>query len=360
MVNAGSGFPAVYSTAKSFVTIEEVEDDDDCNDTQDGSVRPFHQNWWPVAAMTALDESRPNALTVLGRKLVAYHSQKEWHVLDDRCSHRFAPLSEGRVVTAVRSEDDGKTCHLQCAYHGWEFDSAGTCQRLPQQPEGIDKARSVQAYPVRVRAGMLWVWTDPTSAKDVAGTVPLPVNPLLDRYVDHFGPGACFMRDLPYGMEILGENLADLSHLPFAHHSLGSLKRELGVLLPMRMVSESGRAKNSAWEKQMPYNKQDVVLPTYEAEVMDPVNHDPIMMSIPNPLNNSDTWTTTIGFYSPCHVRYRRWRGPGMAGHVELFMCPKSEGRSRVFFSTVLNQFFRTRKRKRRADNRVLPCFGSH
>jgi Pheophorbide a oxygenase len=27
----------------------------------------------------------------------------------------------------------------------------------------------------------------------------------------------------------------------------------------------------------------------------------------------------------------RRWQGPGQAGHVELFMCPKASGQARVF-----------------------------
>jgi len=160
--------------------------------------RPIHQNWWPVSALYALDADRPNGIEVLSKKLVALQdSDGSWKVLDDRCSHRFAPLSEGRLL---KDEDSGSVC-LQCAYHGWEFSTDGTCTRVPQQQERVDKARPVQAYPTRTDAGILWVWTDPKTV-DLAESTRLPIDPLLRRFVDNFGDTCCFMRDLPYGMEV--------------------------------------------------------------------------------------------------------------------------------------------------------------
>jgi nitrite reductase/ring-hydroxylating ferredoxin subunit len=84
------------------------------------NLRPFHQNWWPICALNALDTSKPNGLQVLGKHLVAVWNQADstWTVLDDRCSHRFAPLSEGRVL----HPEAGSQCpsSVQCAYHGWQ------------------------------------------------------------------------------------------------------------------------------------------------------------------------------------------------------------------------------------------------
>ena len=97
------------------------------------------------------------------------------------------------------------------------------------------------------------------------------------------------------------------------------------------MLSESERTKNAEWEKEYYSNANDIVLPTLQAEIVDAAKHDPIFKSSPEIGADVDpkTWTTTIAYFNPCHVRYRRWRGS--AGHVELFLCPKSEGRSRVF-----------------------------
>jgi len=304
------------------------------------SLRPFHQNWWPVVALNALDADRPNGLQVLGKHLVAVWNQAGldngappcWTVLDDRCSHRFAPLSEGRVLHSA----DGSSSRLQCAYHGWEFDGTGCATKVPQQPDRVDKARGVMAYPTRERAGLLWVWTDPETI-EISTKVPLPVDPLLDRYVHHFGKDSCFMRDLPYGAEILVENLLDLAHLPYAHHSVGGLCRELGKELPTRMLSLAEKETNAAWEQDYK-SKDGVVLPTFQAEILQAAQHDPMlqMFGARDDSGNTDSWTTTIAYYAASHVRYRRWRGPGKAGHVELFFCPTSEGRSRVFLYNVV------------------------
>jgi pheophorbide a oxygenase len=285
------------------------------------NIRPLHQNWWPVAALTSLKPSQPNALQVLGKPLVAAKfNDSSWSVLDDRCSHRFAPLSEGRMVS---------TGHLQCAYHGWEFDTAtGVCSKLPQITDE-NKVAAVQTYPTREEAGMLWVWMDPSSL-DLADQIHLPISPLLRHYVARFGNEACFMRDLPYGIELLGENLLDLSHLPFSHHSVGGLKREQGGPLPTRMLSKREREDAALWEKEEDptYNP---VLPRYQAEVIDAAQHDPLMMRF---AKSGVEMSTRIGYYDPCHVRYRRKIGE-RATHVELFMCPVSEGRSRVFLFNV-------------------------
>lgn len=71
---------------------------------------------------------------------------------------RLAPLSEGRI------HESG---HLQCTYHGWQFDASGSCTNIPQI--GDDKAHAtacsspracVETYPVQVLQDMLWVFAD--------------------------------------------------------------------------------------------------------------------------------------------------------------------------------------------------------
>ena len=45
------------------------------------------------------------------------------------------------------------------------------------------------------------------------------------------------MRDLPYGYEMLAENVVDVSHLPFAHHGVGALKRDNGKPLALQLTT---------------------------------------------------------------------------------------------------------------------------
>ena len=100
-----------------------------------------------------------------------------------------------------------KTC-IQCAYHGWEFDKKGSCTLLPQlennNPNGRSKVKPVQSFPLQLDVGMVWVWADsnPETA-DMSTAIDLPVSPLLRRHHQEYGDECCFMRDLPYGMELL-------------------------------------------------------------------------------------------------------------------------------------------------------------
>lgn len=97
--------------------------------TDDTADAPFDwwRQWYPVALTRDLDPTSLTKATLLGRELVLWKeggAGGQWRCFLDRCPHRLAPLSEGRV--------DGKTGHLQCAYHGWEFDATGACTKIPQ------------------------------------------------------------------------------------------------------------------------------------------------------------------------------------------------------------------------------------
>ncbi len=292
----------------------------------DSIIRPFHQNWWPVTTLEALDPSRPNVVELLGMKLVIYKSKPDdnddnelsWTCLQDHCPHRFAPLSEGRVVMSSSDETNksSTSCNIQCAYHGWEFGNDGSCVKIPQLDKGkiIQDNYNAKSYPLRIDCGMVFIWADPETA-NLGQLIPLPTFPQLQTNYERNGPSSCFMRDLPYGYELLGENLLDLSHLPFSHHSVASLKRELGGPLPFKMLS---------MQEKSPDN------PLYEAILEDASNTDPTFKSFPATPKDA---TLNLGFYQPNHVRYTRL---GRAeSFVSLFFCPTSPTRSRVFLSNV-------------------------
>jgi pheophorbide a oxygenase len=157
---------------------------------------------------------------------------------------------------------------------------------------------------------MVFVWGDPETS-NLGQLIPLPTFPALEKAIELKGPSSCYMRDLPYGYELLGENLLDLSHLPFSHHSVGNLNRDLGGPLPFKMLSN---------EQKSPDN------PLYEATLEDAYKTDPLFSG--NPKTPKDA-TLNLGFYEPCHVRYTR--KAAAESYVAIFFCPTSATRSRVF-----------------------------
>ena len=72
----------------------------------------------------------------------------------DKCAHRHAPLSEGKLVGD----------NIQCPYHGLEYNAAGDCVRVPGQSQ-IPPGCRVQSYPVVERYQWVWIWMgDPALA----------------------------------------------------------------------------------------------------------------------------------------------------------------------------------------------------
>ena len=57
--------------------------------------------------------------------------------LEDRCGHRSAPLSVGRL----------KGNEVECGYHGLRFDRTGQCTAIPPQ-ELVPPSARVRSYPV--------------------------------------------------------------------------------------------------------------------------------------------------------------------------------------------------------------------
>jgi len=331
--------------------------EDDQKQQSNPSIRPLHQNWWPIAFVNTLNKDAPNAERVLNKDLVLWHDGTEWRCMDDMCAHRYAPLSEGRVFTrdnADATNDKGtnsKRC-LQCSYHGWVFDEQGICTRIPQAPDQGKALQSptatgpapirVNSYPVRIGAGMIWVWTD-RETSPFADAIPLPISPMLKQWERQY-PQSAYQRDLPYGYELLGENVIDMAHLPFSHHNVLSDRDKAGVPLPLRMLSME--EKEQVWEKEITSvyanatdSAEDKVLPAYQVEIQKGLAQftDPIIaINFMGKNEGDENSTSYLGFYPPSHIRYHRTPKSNLAGNTELFVCPQSAGRCRVL---IFNPF---------------------
>jgi len=162
----------------------------------------FVRNCWYVAAWDhELIDSRILARTILELPVVLYRGESgEYVAMDDRCCHRAAPLSMGRV------EGD---C-LRCMYHGMKFDAAGKCIQIPGQ-DRIPPKLGVRSYPVVERNHLIWIWMgDPELA-----------NP--DLIIDYEPLDDWRWRGIPCYLHydanwvLIVDNLADFGHLAFVH-----------------------------------------------------------------------------------------------------------------------------------------------
>ena len=163
---------------------------------------PFVRNMWYVAAWShEVGAGGPVGRIVIGEPIVLFRrTDGAIVVLEDRCPHRHAPLSMGRV------EGDG----IRCMYHGLTFDMNGVCTSVPAVA-AIPPGTCARAFPAQERWNWIWVWMGDPAAADPA-QIP-----------DAFGlddPEWVMRADaLDYAADyqLLHDNLCDLSHLDFVH-----------------------------------------------------------------------------------------------------------------------------------------------
>lgn len=166
----------------------------------------YLRNAWYAAAWLSEIEDKPLARTFLEEPVVLFRDTSGGIIaLADRCPHRFAPLSQGKVVGDA----------IQCPYHGLRFDGQGSCVYNYHGP--VPKAAKVPSYPLMQRDGLVWIWMgDPALADE-------------DKLPD-FGS---FTTDKDFtfahgylpvtgNYQLVVDNLLDLTHGQFLHTAFGS------------------------------------------------------------------------------------------------------------------------------------------
>lgn len=167
--------------------------------------------WHPVARSDALAADRPFAASLLGEDLALWRDAGgAVRVFADRCPHRGARLSMGRVV------DDRGDFRLECPYHGWRFDGEARCVAIPALPAFTPPAgHRACAHLAAEWAGLVWV------RLDVAGEAGVPSQ--ASATIDAAERDAALRKltvgpyDVAASAPRIVENFLDLSHFGLVH-----------------------------------------------------------------------------------------------------------------------------------------------
>lgn len=181
------------------------------------------KNHWYVCAWSHEVTREPMQRWIADEPLVFWRREDGTAAaLADRCPHRDAPLSLGRVVGD----------NIQCGYHGLEFDSAGDCVKVP----GVEKAPAglcTRVYPLVEKWGWLFVWPgDPAQADEAK----VPDYHWLDD-PDWAGKGGTLHVKCHNGL--LRDNLLDLSHAHYVHQQ--TLATDAVVDIPVETTFDGER-----------------------------------------------------------------------------------------------------------------------
>jgi phenylpropionate dioxygenase-like ring-hydroxylating dioxygenase large terminal subunit len=258
------------------------------------------KHWHPVASVEDVAQ-RPAAVRLLGEDLVLWRDGTgAVHAWPDRCPHRGARLSLGRV-------HEGR---LECAYHGWQFAATGQCLQVPALPSFSPPAtHRVGVHQACEAHGLVWVRLAP-------GDSALPAfEAEADGRLRKLNCG-------PYTVATsaprIVENFLDMAHFAFVHEGwLGA--RSATAIDDYRVEETPGGLRATqckAWQPQSNLHSTAPAQVEYTYEVTSP--YGAVLTKIPEAGS----------------VAVADWRES-----IALFIQPVEPERSIVWFRLAMADF---------------------
>lgn len=283
----------------------------------EGEAYDWENCWYPVSFLRDLPRDRPAGFTLYGKSLVLFFDDGGRVVcLRDRCGHRAARLSDGRMR-------DGR---LECLYHGWQFGAGGQCLHIPQLLDGkeIPERSRVRSYPTGIRREILWIWAgDPNRAEQDL----IPVTPDTEEAPAY---SVTFQMDLPYDQSYLIENLIDIAHIHIAHDGVrGGGSRQAAGPLEFHILENSIAG----------------IRGTFRSVGLVRADDSPKLSG------------AEVEFAAPNLVRYvSKYRDPGLVAGLELYSLPLGKNKCRLLYRKYSNFTSLREKLKPRWMEHLIQC----
>jgi phenylpropionate dioxygenase-like ring-hydroxylating dioxygenase large terminal subunit len=162
------------------------------------------KQWYVVMDSTQVRD-KPVGVVRMGEKLVFWRdSGGKVHCLRDKCVHRGVQLSKGKVIGD----------HIQCPFHGLEYDSCGKVTVIPANGKNTPVSGRFQglSYPTHEAHSFIWIWWGENSPTDLQPPrFFTDIDNSLSYGRTHDQWNAHYSRVI--------ENQLDAAHLPFVHHN---------------------------------------------------------------------------------------------------------------------------------------------
>lgn len=169
------------------------------NDT----VMNYPSGWFAILHKSDIKYNKPIAIYRFGINLVAwYDGNASVVVMEDRCPHRCAKLSLGKIC-------QGK---IVCPFHGFQFSSNGSCEFAPEFGRSIPKLK-VKTYRALIKCDMVWIFWGDDYVSD------LDIGILDQIHTDFNSKYSMFTKSWNANITRCIENQLDYTHLPNVHHN---------------------------------------------------------------------------------------------------------------------------------------------
>jgi phenylpropionate dioxygenase-like ring-hydroxylating dioxygenase large terminal subunit len=186
----------------------------------------FINFWYPAEESSSLLADKPLKVQMLGLNFVLWRdTQGRAHCAHNTCTHRGGSLGDGKVVGDC----------IQCPYHGWKFNGAGACERIPSlgPMDKLPRRSRIDAYPVEERYGLIFVFL---------GDLPEAERPTIMPCNEYGQPGWVTLT-MRYRWKCnyirLVENQSDPSHVEYVHAGFGMAGKDTNYKVPKIDVQET-------------------------------------------------------------------------------------------------------------------------
>ena len=167
--------------------------------------------WYVILNSCEVKKNQVVGVKRLGENLVIWRDGNgNLGAAKDKCPHRGIALSKGKV------KDD----HLQCPFHGFEYDTTGICKLIPANGKVTPVPDHIRAnvYPVLEAHGFIYLFWRENPSGSAAQPDPLVNLPWFDDLDEGLiWHGMTDHWKAHYSRVI--ENQLDVVHVPFIHHN---------------------------------------------------------------------------------------------------------------------------------------------
>lgn len=172
------------------------------NDSAKLDFEHLRHAWFIACESAELPRGELRARTLLGERVaLGRDSRDEAFALEDRCLHRCAKLSAGRI------END----RVVCPYHGWAYDARGALAEIPSGDDTrlCGKLR-LRRFELREQDGYVWIRLDSDRP------APKPI-PRLTYWNDARYAKLRYATTIEANVRLCLENFIDTTHSIYVH-----------------------------------------------------------------------------------------------------------------------------------------------
>jgi phenylpropionate dioxygenase-like ring-hydroxylating dioxygenase large terminal subunit len=259
-------------------------------------------NFWYPAENSENVTNEALKVQMLGLQFVLWRDEDGIaRCVSNTCTHRGGSLGDGKIVG---------NC-VQCPYHGWLFNGAGDCERIPSLGplSKIPDRSRIDAYPVEERYGIIFVFL---------GDLPEEERPTI-MPINEYGQDGWRTLSLRYRWNCnyvrLVENQSDPSHVEYVHSGFGFAGKNKDYRVPKFNIEETQWGAGAMTEFFSPE------LPDQDMAAMSPEGRTDAGSGFHG---ISSTWT---------RIHFNATEGMNMY----LYSCPRSETELEIFLVNQRN-----------------------